>query len=72
MKKIIFILILWNTAIAQKSRLPEWAFGGFTRPENVNPIIAPNRESVFLDPITQDSIKWESNDAFNPAATIKD
>lgn len=67
-------LLLINAAYAQKNnnRLPEWAFGGFVRPENVNPVISPNPESVFVDPVSNDTIRWESNDAFNPAATIKD
>ena len=74
MKKLIFVLILFNTAYAQKNNnpLPAWAFGGFIRPKNVNPVISPNPASVFTDPITHDTTRWEANDAFNPAAAIKD
>lgn len=74
MKKLIFVLALFNAAYAQKNNnpLPDWAFGGFARPENVNPVISPDPRSVFIDPITNKTTKWESNDAFNPAATIKE
>lgn len=74
MNRLFFVLLLFNAAYAQKNNnpLPGWAFGGFVRPQNVNPIISPNPASVFTDPITKDSVKWESNDAFNPAAAIKD
>jgi len=74
MQKLIFILILFNTAYAQTNNnpLPAWAFGGFVRPANVNPVISPNPVSVFTDPISGKKIRWESNDAFNPAAAIKD
>ncbi|WP_018616478.1 glycoside hydrolase family 130 protein [Segetibacter koreensis] len=74
MKKLLFVLILFNSAFAQENNnpLPDWAFGGFKRPEGVNPVISPNPASIFVDPITKDTVRWEGNDAFNPAATIKD
>ena len=53
-------------------RLPDWAFGGFERPENVNPVISPIDNTCFYCPLTEDSVAWESNDTFNPAATIYD
>jgi predicted GH43/DUF377 family glycosyl hydrolase len=75
MKKLVtYIILVVSTAVcaqAQNNALPGWAFGGFVRPKNVNPIIAPNPASVFFDPMKKDTIRWEANDAFNPAATIK-
>lgn len=53
-------------------RLPDWALGGFERPENVNPVISPIDNTWFYCPLTEDSVAWESNDTFNPAATIYD
>ncbi len=52
--------------------LPEWAFGGFERPEGVNPLITPNHESTFACPMTGENVKWEYADTFNPAAVVKD
>lgn len=52
--------------------LPDWALGGFVRPEGVNPVISPIESSLFDDPMTGTSVAWESNDTFNPAATVKD
>ena len=52
--------------------LPEWAFGGFERPEGVNPLITPNHESIFACPMTGENVKWEFADTFNPAAVVKD
>ena len=52
--------------------LPSWAMGGFERPSGVNPIISPNAESMFFDPIIKDSVPWESNDTFNPGAVVYD
>jgi len=35
-----------------KNILPKWAFGGFVRPQNVNPIISPDANAKFLDPMS--------------------
>lgn len=51
---------------------PDWAWADFRRPEGVNPIISPNAATRFYCPMTQDSVAWESNDTFNPAATVYD
>jgi predicted GH43/DUF377 family glycosyl hydrolase len=55
-----------------KTELPGWAFGPFVRPAGVNPVLSPIDSSMFLDPMTDTMVAWESNDVFNPAATIKD
>lgn len=81
------VLALWSvtaTGYAQRTsvqqavqspktnELPDWALGGFVRPEGMNPVISPMATSVFSDPMTDSSVAWESNDTFNPAATIRD
>lgn len=50
--------------------LPDWAIGEFSRPEGVNPVISPDSLTRFWCPMAKDSIDWESNDTFNPAATV--
>ena len=49
-----------------------WTLGGFERPANLNPILEPQDNSVFFDPMSQDSVFWEANDTFNPGAVVKD
>lgn len=61
-----------KTTITPQTTLPNWAFGPFIRPANVNPVLSPNSKSLFLDPMSNHYIAWEANDVFNPAATIKD
>ena len=51
--------------------LPDWAFGSFVRPDRINTIIGPDTSSVFVEPMTKQKLKWEANDVFTPAATIK-
>lgn len=50
----------------------DWAMTGFHRMEGINPIISPNPTSKFWCPLTEDSVAWESNDTFNPAAASFD
>ena len=69
---IAFIFLFSNVAEAQTNRLPDWAFGGFVRPKGVNPVISPDSTTRFMDPMNNKMVDWESNDTFNPAATIKD
>jgi predicted GH43/DUF377 family glycosyl hydrolase len=54
----------------KKTALPEWALGEFTRPAGVNPVISPDSTTWFDCPMSQKKISWESNDTFNPAATV--
>lgn len=67
---ILTLLVISFAATAQND-LPQWALGPFVRPANVNPIIAPNPKSVFVDPMSKKQIAWEANDVFNPAAAVK-
>lgn len=48
---------------------PSFPLAEFVRPVDVNPIIAPDSTTRFYCPLTGDSVAWESNDTFNPAAT---
>jgi len=66
------LLMACNTATDKSlNELPQWAFGGFERPDGINPVITPNIETKFYCPMRQDSVGWEESDTFNPAATVK-
>lgn len=56
--------------LAEMFLLPAWALGGFERPAQVNPVIAPAPQSVFIDPMSKKPLAWEASDTFNPAAVI--
>ena len=66
-----FLLFSISSNAQSANTLPSWAFGGFVRPANVNPIISPDSSSVFIDPMSGKENHWESDNTFNPAATIK-
>jgi predicted GH43/DUF377 family glycosyl hydrolase len=69
---LITLSLYAQFAVAQnKNILPDWAFGGFERPVGINPIISPDADATFLDPMSKTLVHWESNDTFNPAAAVK-
>jgi predicted GH43/DUF377 family glycosyl hydrolase len=66
----IYILLVLPVVAASQDSLPGWAFGPFVRPANVNPVISPDSTTRFFCPMREQIIDWESNDTFNPAATV--
>ncbi|GGH06996.1 glycoside hydrolase family 130 protein [Mucilaginibacter phyllosphaerae] len=70
LRGIILVSLFPAGLFAQHNQLPNWAFGGFTRPEGVNPIISPDSTTRFMDPVLHKLVGWESNDTFNPAAAL--
>jgi len=68
---ICLLLIAAGALQAQTAKLPVWAFGPFVRPAGVNPLISPDSTTRFNDPMRKVVTDWESNDTFNPAATVK-
>jgi beta-1,2-mannosidase len=54
------------------SQVPSWGLGPFIRPAGVNPIIAPDTNSIFDCPMRAKPVRWESLHTFNPAAVVKD
>ncbi|MEH6307170.1 glycoside hydrolase family 130 protein [Olivibacter sp. CPCC 100613] len=77
LQKVLVIAIALSSVIqvqaqSKKNKLPDWALGGFVRPTGVNPVISPRENTRFRDPMSGKDVAWESNDTFNPAATVKD
>jgi predicted GH43/DUF377 family glycosyl hydrolase len=54
-----------------KQPFPAWTLTPFVRPEGVNPVIKPNATSLFADPVSGKTIKWEALHTFNPAAVVR-
>lgn len=67
----LLVLSVFPVFAQQSNKLPEWALGGFQRPNGVNPVISPDSTSTFFCPMNKRQVDWESNDTFNPAAAIK-
>jgi beta-1,2-mannosidase len=48
-----------------------WMLGPFARPGNSQPIIRPQKQATFTDPILQKPVHWEALHTFNPAAVVR-
>lgn len=49
-----------------------WQLGPFERLDEANPVITPNKDSVFHCPIQNRDVFWECDHTFNPAAVVRD
>lgn len=68
---LMVFLPLTILAGAQHQQLPDWSMGPFIRPANANPVLSPDKKSVFWDPMSKKKLAWEAGDVFNPAAAVK-
>ena len=68
---LLLLICSLNCRAQQQEQMPDWTFGPFVRPANINPIISPRPQSKFLDPMSKKQVAWEASDVFNPAAAIK-
>lgn len=72
--RLLVLMVFLPLAIlagAQHQQLPDWSMGPFIRPANANPVLSPDKKSVFLDPMSKKKLAWEAGDVFNPAAAVK-
>lgn len=72
MSLLLAMICIGNAFTSSDNILPNWALGGFVRPDGVNPIVKPNDQTTFECPMKQTTVKWECADTFNPAAVYKD
>lgn len=64
------LLVFLVIALGARAQEP-WEIGPFTRPAVGNPVITPDRGSVFQDPIRKAPVHWEALHTFNPAAVVR-
>ncbi len=62
------------SALPVSAQLPSWAIGPFTRPVTGQvsaPIVKPDPQSLFHDPILDRDVHWQALHTFNPAAIVR-
>ncbi|HLN00028.1 MAG TPA: glycoside hydrolase family 130 protein [Bryobacteraceae bacterium] len=64
------IVPLWLVAVSA-GRAADWQIGPFIRPPDARPVIAPNKDSLFRDPVSGKLVHWEALHTFNPAAIVR-
>ena len=65
----IFMLLLGSCA-NKLARAQDWLIGPWRRGSE-KPIIQPNPEGTFLDPVSTKDVHWEALHTFNPAAVVR-
>ncbi len=55
----------------EKAGPKSWELIPFTKVDSVNPVLLPDGNTSFNDPILKRIVKWEEKDVFNPAAIIR-
>ena len=51
--------------------LPAWAIGPFARQTTPEPVIKPNADATFENPINHEIVHWEKSWVYNPAAVAR-
>ena len=51
---------------------PSWALGPFEKVDEYNPVLTPDDEPVFHDPVTDSEVHWQEGHLYNPGAVVKD
>lgn len=67
---------LWAAPVAAPppapaTTLPAWGLGPFVKADAANPILKPNVNATFNDPMTGKPVAWEHDHTFNPAAVVR-
>jgi beta-1,2-mannosidase len=61
-------LFAFTPIFAQKNN---WALMPFVKQDAANPVLEPNKTTLFDCPISQQKIHWEAKDVYNPAAIVR-
>lgn len=65
-------IVLWMAAAAFSAEpAGPWQIEPFARPTVAMPVIAPNKKSVFRNPVDGKPVHWEALHTFNPAAVVR-
>lgn len=65
---VICIAILWGCTQKTATIADQLVFTKTVE----NPVLGPDSSFLFLDPVKNDSVRWQKADVFNPAAVVKD
>lgn len=70
---LMFVFIaagLWSLAVSA-DQADGWQIGPLARPSGTYPVITPNKDSLFRNPVDGKLVHWEALHTFNPAAIVR-
>lgn len=65
------LMLLFAAAVVVANQAANWQIVPFLRPSEPNAVIAPDRDSLFRNPVDGQRVHWESLHTFNPAAIVR-
>ncbi len=66
---LVSLLLMADAALAQGN---DWQIGPFIRLDDANPIILPDKNSLFFCPVQKREVRWECDHTFNPGAVVRE
>ena len=60
-----------STQSEKQDKVANWVLAPFAKSDEVNPVLLPDSNSVFICPVRKTRVKWEEKDVFNPAAVVR-
>ena len=70
MKKILWLLIFYNSHSYCQTEIKDWQLGPFVKPTG-NPVMQADSTYFFNCPIKKLAVQWQKADVFNPAAIVR-
>ena len=69
--KVVLTAAALCAAALFANQVASWQIGPFERPPGAAPVISPNQDSVFRNPVDGKQVHWEALHTFNPAAIVR-
>ncbi len=70
-RTLVFALAVSGLVAVAANPPGDWQIGPFLRPPRSAPVIAPDKNSVFRNPVDGKLVHWEALHTFNPAAVVR-
>jgi beta-1,2-mannosidase len=70
-RMLIIVATLLAASVLPAQTAATLEIGPFTRPVHGNPVITPDPQSTFTDPVLNTPVHWEILHTFNPAAIVR-
>lgn len=67
----LFLAALLLSAAVAADRAANWRISPLVRPSGASPVIEPDKDSVFRNPVDGKPVHWEALHTFNPAAIVR-
>jgi predicted GH43/DUF377 family glycosyl hydrolase len=67
----ILLVVRPSSRVPGEAKDRGWMLAPFLRPSASQPVIVPQPQAVFRDPILQQDVHWEALHTFNPAAIVR-